>query len=374
MLKVCLHKDFKGSVRAMMIECQSIKFQNSDMAFVKKYGLLKAAEVILDFKKNNPVPFIGDAFQLASFFEISYKQLFRAVRNCNKTYRYVTIKKKNGNDRMLLVPCKQLKQLQKIILRRILNKIPVSEYATAYKKGAMLYDNASPHTNKKYILKIDITDFFNSIYFTTVYRDVFRDYYSEQISYMLTKLCCKDDFLPQGAPTSPALSNLVLKDFDDYIGRWCKRRGVTYTRYCDDMTFSSDEPIYYIHKKVKDELDRLGFDLNEKKTVFVSNAKRQSVTGLTVNEKVTVSKDYKRKLRQEVHYALKFGFEDAIMKSNNRNFIVAGNDEELPDALKYKNTLVGRVNFVLQIEPENKWFKTAAKDLAEKDLFECEIY
>lgn len=340
------------------------------MAFVKKFGLIATTEMILDYKKKNSVPFIYDAFQLSQFLDISNKQVYRAVRNCDKTYSYVTIKKKNGNDRMLLVPGKQLKRIQRIILRRILNKIPVSEYATAYKKGATLYSNASPHTNKKYLLKLDITDFFYSIDFLTVYRFVFIKYYPKQISYMLTKLCCKNGFLPQGAPTSPALSNLVLKSFDDYIGEWCKKRGVTYTRYCDDMTFSGDRPLSDVYKKVKNVLDKNGFDLNENKTVFVSSGNRQSVTGLTVNEKVNVSKDYKRKLRQEIYYALKFGFEDAIIKSDNKNFITVENGVEIAESMKYQDSLIGRVNYVLQIEPDNAWFRTKAKELAEKAVFD----
>lgn len=140
------------------------------------------------------------------------------------------------------------------------------------------------------MLKLDIADFFGSIRFDQVYSAAFNTrYFPRQIGVMLATLCCRKDALPQGAPTSPALSNVVMRHFDQSIGRWCERRGISYTRYCDDMTFSSDKPLFVVYQKAKTILEEMGFELNEKKTRFVTNANRQSVTGLTVNEKVAVS-------------------------------------------------------------------------------------
>ena len=158
---------------------------------------------------------------------------------------------------------------------------------------------------------------------------------------LLTSLCCYKGALPQGAPTSPALSNLVMRNFDNNIGRWCDKRGIAYTRYCDDMTFSSDKPLYHVYQKVQKMLADMGFELNEKKTRFVTNASRQSVTGLTVNEKVAVSRDYKRRVRQEVYYALKF--------------------RETGDAEKRR--LIGKISYILQIEPGNTQFQTALEQV-----------
>ena len=103
----------------------------------------------------------------------------------------------------------------------------------------------------------------------------------------------------------------------------------------------------------------MGFTLNEKKTRFVTNASRQSVTGLTVNEKVAVSSDYKRKLRQEIYYALKFGLEDSIRFAKRTEFMRDG----APDAERYAQHLIGKANYVLQIEPENRWFREALERL-----------
>ena len=332
----------------MIIKDKKVIFEKSDMHFVKKFGPIDAANMVQDFRLHKKTPFVYDTYQLAFLLRVGRKSLFSILKNIDEQYRSVTIKKKNGKDRILSVPRHSLKHIQSVILRRILSEIPVSEYAKAYKKGTSLIDNASPHIGKKYLLKIDITDFFGSIYFDQVYKAAFnRNFFPIQIGTILTTLCTKNDTLPQGASTSPALSNLVMKNFDDNIGSWCKKRDISYTRYCDDMTFSSDKPLYTVYTKVSKMLEDMGFEVNAKKTHFVTNSSRQSVTGLTVNEKMSVSSDYKRKLRQEVHYALEFGFSDALSHVGNPN---------ITSAEQYRNHLVGKIKYVLQIEPQNHWF------------------
>ena len=164
------------------------------------------------------------------------------------------------------------------------------------KKEALLAKMQSHTLEKKNLLKLDITDFFGSISFEQVLCAAFNTrYVSKQVGFLLTSLCCKNDALPQGSPTSPALSNIVMRRFDDQIGRWCNQRQITYTRYCDDMTFSADRPLYGVYKKVKTMLREMGFELNESKTHFISNADRQTVTGLVVNEKLSIPSSYKRK-------------------------------------------------------------------------------
>ena len=183
-----------------------------------------------------------------------------------------------------------------------------------------------------------------------------------QIGAILTSLCCIDDVLPQGAPTSPALSNIVMKNFDDIIGAWCKKRNISYTRYCDDLTFSADIPLYNVYLKVKDMLLKRGFELNEDKTKFITNSSSQRVTGLTVNEKVSIPRDYKKELRQEVYYAIEYGLADSIIKGNKARYINHGE----PNIHSYFSHLKGKMFYVLQIEPGNKWFKGATQMLSDK--------
>ena len=159
-----------------------------------------------------------------------------------------------------------------------------------------------------------------------------------------------------------------MRNFDDNIGYWCEKHGISYTRYCDDMTFSSDKPLYTVYQKVKAMLEEMCFELNEKKTHFVTNANRQSVTGLTVNKKVSVSSVYKRSLRQEVYYVLKFGLAENIIRANRKDFMT-GN---IPNIEKYYNNLLGRIAFVLQIEPQNTWFQNALTELKTSKIIKQE--
>lgn len=344
----------------VQINGNTVSFEQSDMAFVKRFGITQATNMVLDYKTLHPLPFLYDTHQLAAFLHTSRKRLFYYAKQAGQAYRPVTVKKKNGQPRQLYAPNAVLQAYQSCILRHILNKLPASVYATAYLPGRTLVQNASPHVGKRYLLKLDITDFFGSIRFDQVYSAAFSTiYFPRQIGAMLTALCCREDVLPQGAPTSPALSNLVMRGFDNHIGDWCKACGIAYTRYCDDMTFSWDRPLFVVYQKVRSMLQEMGFELNEKKTRFVTNANRQCVTGLTVNEKVRVSSDYKRALRQEVYYALKFGPAESLMRTNKKGFLGGGE----PQADRYLHHLIGKVHFVLQIEPENPWFQTTAQEL-----------
>ena len=270
-------------------------------------------------------------------------------------YIQIILRKKNGKFRNVSAPEDDLKQCQRKILHHIIAYLPISNYAKAYVKGNSLTHCASPHVGKKYLLKLDIADFFGSISFEKVYSTAFHTkYFPKQIGAMLTTLCCRNDVLPQGAPTSPALSNLVMRNFDQSIGCWCEKHEIFYTRYCDDMTFSSNQPLFVIYRKAKVMLEEMGFTLNQTKTHFITHANRQSVTGLTVNEKVSVSNYYKRKLRQEMYYVLKFGLEDSMQYTSYN------------DPQKHYHHLVGKLNFVLQIEPNLTWFRKALEEMTKR--------
>jgi retron-type reverse transcriptase len=343
-----------------IIDSNSIKFELSDMTFVEKFGIKDAAQMVFDYKSVNETPFVFDCFQLSNLVGVDEIQMFHMIRNKERYYRKITLKKKNGGTRKITAPDFTMKCVQGCILYRILNNIPVSKYATAYHKGATLYDNAAPHTNKKYILKLDITDFFGSITFSQVLSCVFNSgRYPKQTGYLLTELCTLNDVLPQGAPTSPAVSNIVMKSFDDYIGKWCEKNAIAYTRYCDDMTFSSDKPLYHVYKKAEKMLNDMGFWLNESKTKFISASQRQTVTGLTVNEKVSVPREYKRELRQQIHYLLKYDF-DAESVSHAYDY---GESFLVRHCRECFCTVIGKVKYVLQIEPDNAYFKNALEEL-----------
>lgn len=344
----------------MRIRGSMVWFDSCDKQFVEKFGVIEATKMVLDFSSHSNTPFVYDMRQLSSYLGQSPKAIWGKVKNANKLYNIYEVPKKSGGKRLLCSPKGDLKFTQRRILNCFLNKMPVSQYATAYVKGKTLVENACPHTGKKHLLKMDISDFFGSITFEQVYSAAFNTrIFPKQIGVALTKLCCRRDVLPQGAPTSPALSNLVMKRFDDYIGSWCKMRGISYTRYCDDMTFSADKPLYNVYEKVKNMLDEMGFEVNTKKTRFVTASSRQSVTGLTVNDHVNVSREYKRELRKEIHYVLKYGLAQNIMNGDKSEFV----KNYTPNTASYYYNLIGRINYVLQIEPDNYWFRNALQEL-----------
>lgn len=335
----------------------TVVFQKHDMRFIAKFGIEQATDMAMEFHNKCRLPFLMDTCQLASFLSVRESELFRYVKECDEMYRSFRLKKRTGGNRLINQPEDQLLWMQRRIARGILRYIPVSRYATAYHRGATLTKNASPHMGRRYLLKLDLTDFFHSVRITNVYGRVFEPYYPKQIGYFLSRLCCKDGRLTQGAPVSPAISNIVMRPFDESFGHWCKKHGLSYTRYCDDITVSGDQPLYCAYEKAAMWLSNMGFEINEKKTRFITNASRQTVTGLTVNEKVSVPSDYKRRLRQEVYYVGRFGIESAADYWNH------------PDPMKYCQSLMGKVCYVLSVEPDNEQFIKAKKTLSEQFQF-----
>ena len=273
------------------------------------------------------------------------KTLYGLSNNIEKHYHNVYIPKHDGSKRKLSVPDLILKGVQKSISDNILAYYPVSKYATAYKIGGSVQKNASMHVNKQKILKLDIEGFFDHISYSRIKDTVFcKERFSEPIRILLTMLCYYKDALPQGAPTSPAITNIIMYDFDEKIGAYCKKRGISYTRYCDDMTFSGIFDEKETTALVKNELRGLGLFLKNQKTAVILNTRRQTVTGIVVNEKINLTKEYKKKIRQQMYYIEKFGLENHAKS------------QEIADVSGYLTSLKGQVAFVLQTCPNNTEF------------------
>ncbi|MCL2488458.1 MAG: reverse transcriptase family protein [Oscillospiraceae bacterium] len=287
--------------------------------------------------------------------------LYAVSRRIDSYYTRFSIPKPDGTARELLAPNPFLKRIQRNILRNILEKLPVSPYATAYRRGAGILKNASPHTGQKRILKLDIRRFFDSIPFYMVYSYAFpRIYYPPSVAVLLTHLCCYQEYLPQGAPTSAAISNLVMKPFDEYIGRWCGERGIIYTRYCDDITFSGDFDPAPVIRKARGFLSSMGFELNQKKTKVMDCASRQSVTGIVVNEKPQIFREYRNALRQELYYCEKYGVDSHLQRIYGDRLPIEPERKQ-----RYLRSLSGRINYLLQINPEDAYYLRARDRIRE---------
>lgn len=294
------------------------------------------------------------------------KCLYAVSNHTSLHYHSVEIKKRGGGMRHLLVPDALLCTIQKNLLHHVLDGLQVSEYATAYKKQMSVVDNARPHVGQEQILKLDIKDFFGNITFFMVYQSAFPGiYFPPAVRKMLAELCCYEDYLPQGAPTSPMVSNLVMKSFDEYIGNWCASRQISYTRYCDDLTFSGVFDVRQLKNKVRNYLRTMGFELNERKTRLLKRHNRQTVTGIVVNESANVVREYRRQLRTEIYYCKKYGVEAHLKHTEKTKWMCEGE----PDAARYLQHLLGKIQFILQVTPEDTAFNQAREDIGKMILF-----
>lgn len=275
------------------------------------------------------------------------RTLYAVSNHMKKHYEYMEIPKKDGSKRILYMPDSLLKYIEKNILRHVLYGMHISSYAKAYYKNVGIIENTKPHIHKQMILKLDIKDFFHHITFKMVKEKIFREeYFPESISILLTVLCCYQGTIPQGAPTSPMISNIILKSFDETVGKWCQKRNIIYTRYCDDMTFSGVFIKEDIIEFIKKELSVLGFQLNNKKIKLLFPNNRQIITGIVVNEKLNTARKYRKNIRKEIYYCRKYGIESHL----NFNHIDIEKQE-------YLNSLKGKVLFVLHVDKKNQEFQ-----------------
>ena len=180
-----------------------------------------------------------EAASLARDLGVEVRTLYALSNTLPVHYHTVEIPKADGGVRCLTVPDEALKRVQRAILNNLLVHMPVSPCAMAYRYGGGAIRNAARHVGRPQVLRLDIRHFFDSVRYSAVKDAVFPPQtFSEPLRVLLTMLCYYRDSLPQGAPTSPAIVNILLRDFDRRLNAWCRRRDVVYTRYCDDLTFS----------------------------------------------------------------------------------------------------------------------------------------
>ncbi len=270
------------------------------------------------------LPIIKDENGLAKKLGISLSELKWLTYHRDATkishYHSFEIPKKTGGTRKISAPKKKIKKAQKWIFDNILEKMDFTENAHGFIKGKSVLTNAKNHINKEFVINIDLKDFFPSITFGRI-LGLFKGLgYSSYVSTLLALLCTESDRrvltvdentyhvaiserkLPQGACTSPPLSNMICKRLDKRLAILCKNNNIDYTRYADDMTFSFDDRkkvglVFSLAKKIVSEE---GFKLNDKKTRIFSKSNRQEVTGIVTNEKSNVSRRWVNQLRLEL--------------------------------------------------------------------------
>lgn len=222
------------------------------------------------------------------------------------SYREARIPKRRGGERRLLIPDDATKALQRRVLRDVLFGLRAHSAATGFERGKSVVDNALPHVGRAVVIRMDVVDFFPSTKTERVLRYFQWVGWNREAAEILTKLATWDGGLPQGAPTSPRLSNLVNFYVDVQIANHAARRGGSYTRYADDLTISLPKPngrrVRGAIQHARRILKRHGYALHVKRKLHVARRhQRQIVTGLVVNGGVRLPREVRRRLRATAH-------------------------------------------------------------------------
>lgn len=317
---------------------------------------------------NLPLKTIGELCKITS---IPYGYFQEVLSLKKDPYRRFYINKHNSTSkRRICVPDPNLLKIQKCIKRYILEGFDVHPVATAYINGSSPYLNAAYHCEAGTLIKIDIENFFHSFNERDIYKLFNELGYEKLLSFQLARLCikvnmeemreirdlvkgedhlypkvpCESSYLPQGAPTSPILTNLLMINIDNKIDNIVKKYNCKYTRYSDDIVISSKvkmlksdstKLLHLIEKALSNK-----FTLNRKKIKIVNKGQRMIVTGLLVNNKYPqLIKEYKNNLRLQIHYISLYGYTEQAKKLNY-------------DPISYFNHIQGKLIWANSIEPE----------------------
>lgn len=302
------------------------------------------------------------AYDFRKLFSLSFQEIQSLLDN--PIYRQYSIAKKRGGKREIKEPMGSLKLVQKLLnyylqLRYLAVK-PKNVHGFTYreKEGSQLANialNARHHVGKKWVMNVDIKDFFNSIsakqVLATLKSEVFH--FPEEISIAIALLCTYKGALPTGAPTSPVLSNFICLEMDAQLSALALQKNWNYSRYADDLTFSSD---VFISKESVAEIFAIialkGFEPNLEKFRIQSKKTRQQVTGITVNEKINVNRKFLKKTRAMIHSLYTEGEQAAANKHFQSMLDVS--EKEISTFL---NRINGNLLFIKQVlGPENGIF------------------
>lgn len=272
-----------------------------------------AQSIMTTLSKNYPLrnfglPVLSSLEDIATSTRLSASFIKYYLFETDSHYKVYSLPKKSGGVRIIAQPSRNLKAIQSWILRNILDRLSSSENSKGFEKGDSILNNALPHSGASYILSIDIEDFFPSIQANKVHS-VFRSLgYNPEVCKILTIFCTYKGRLPQGAPTSPKLANLVCQQLDARIQGYAGPKGIIYTRYADDLTLSSNTV-----KKLEKTRDIIGLITKSEglkikgcKTKLTGSRSRKLVTGLVVtNEGVGIGRVKYRELRAHIYNIFK---------------------------------------------------------------------
>lgn len=321
------------------------------------------------------VPVVYSLAHLANLSNTLYSDLHGFVsrngRYGQSSYKNFTISKRTGGKRWISIPVPPLMAVQSWIAQNILNSVMPHPSAYAYAIGRRIKDHANRHCGSDWILKIDIKDFFSNISERKIYEVFLSLGYTELLSFEMARICtrvtpnrkgkrwltefqdtgipeyyCRNvGSLPQGAPTSPALSNLVFMNTDMQLEKLARSLGATYSRYADDLCFSfarsSRQEVFAAKRQISEVLWSYGFNENPKKTQIIPPGARKIVTGLVVNgESPTIPKEVRDTIKMHLYYCKKLG-----IPAHCRH-------KEFRSVIGFRRHLYGLILYVSSITPE----------------------
>jgi retron-type reverse transcriptase len=263
------------------------------LRFLAAYGALLA---------EHGVPPIFSTAHLARRLRMSRGALFRIAAQATNYYRELRMPKPAGGERVIHAPFGRLLELQRSIAQEVLGQASMHPAAHAFVRRRSIVTNVRPHEGHRVVMRIDLEDFFPSITTAAVRRAIEKLGYPYSVASALARLCTLEGRLPQGAPTSPALSNLVGLRLDRRFAALSVRLGFVYTRYADDLVLSSDDPrLPSLLPFFREVIGSEGFRVNERKTRVMRPGNAQTVTGLVANVHTALPRERRRKLRAILH-------------------------------------------------------------------------
>jgi RNA-directed DNA polymerase len=313
----------------------------------------------LEHLQQKALPVFETEIQLANAMGLTIKELsfltYSRKVSAVSHYKKFLLPKKSGGKRLISAPMPRLKKAQYWVLQNILEKVPVHAAAHGFLTGRSIVSNALPHLDKAVVINTDVKDFFPSVTFRRVKALFCKLGYAEKMATILSLLCTEavteeavldgkkyfvhrgERVLPQGAPTSPAITNIMCFRLDKRLQGVAQKYSFSYTRYADDITFSgalTEKHPSVIVWHIKKILQEEGFTMHREKVRVMQHTTRQEVTGVVVNKKLNISREKLKQFRALLHQ----------LKKNGHGDIAWGHGQ-------LSSAITGYANFIKMVNP-----------------------
>ncbi|ELV7515515.1 RNA-directed DNA polymerase [Photobacterium damselae] len=320
-------------------------FQSPWFEFLRKTGIEENQAKVLTFYalqlQNKSLPVVFELAHFSKLLGVELALISRIATSPHKFYRSFQVKKRRGGNRDISAPYPKLYYIQSWIKTNILENLSIHEASYAYEKGKSHIDNAKNHIGDRDVLKLDLVDFFGNINIDLIVKVFINAGYSKKLSCQLANICSNGVCLPQGSPSSPIISNIVLFELDKELSILAQEHKLTYTRYADDLTFSGEKIDHKIFSDVIKKIEGYGFEVNKDKSNIYKKGKRKTITGIVVSrDGIRSPKKIRRQFRMDSYN---------LIKNKHQQF----NGELGQINPIFLDEVIGRGKYIQTIEPNN---------------------